>query len=56
MLVYLNKPWAMKLDDLLVTFRTLCIATNVIIAIQDPLRNLIELMVINEFLKMKQYL
>ena len=35
---YLNKPWAMNLDDIGCTFRALAIVTNIIITIQDPLR------------------
>ena len=36
---YWHKPWAMKLDDIGLAFRALVITTNVIITIQDPLRN-----------------
>ena len=36
---YLNKPWQQKLDDIDFAVRGLLIITNIIITIQDPLRN-----------------
>ena len=35
---YFDKPWAMLLEDIGVTFRALAITTNIIITVQDPLR------------------